>query len=179
VDDIGVVAGLLARLDRRSDTSHVPPPTCPVDDVLRYVLQLVAIVAPVLALATYWRNAKTKRAEWLLALHAKFFESAHYKKMRHIIDYEPAELATLRDSVAQGGSDELVEDFVAYLNFFEFIASLWKLGQLNTNEVAMMFEYYLKNLASHPFITDFVAAQGFESLAELLPVMKQLKVGRR
>jgi hypothetical protein len=149
------------------------------NDLLGTFLLLVGIIAPVVAVATYQRNTKTKRAEWLLALHAKFFESAHYKKMRHIIDYEPAAFTTLRDCVAQGGSDELVEEFVDYLNFFEFIASLWKMGQLETDEVAMMFEYYLNNLGAHPFIVDFIAAQGFESLAELLPVMKSRKGRRR
>jgi hypothetical protein len=169
-----------------SDTCRVLAPVSTLDDALRFTLQLVGIVAPVLALftsalalITYRRNVKTKRAEWLLTLHTKFFESTHYKKMRHIIDYEPAEFGMLRDSIAQGGSDELVEDFVDYLNFFEFIASLWKLGQLNIDEVAMMFEYYLDNLASHDFIMHFVRAQGFESLAALIPAMRSRKGYRR
>lgn len=76
-----------------------------------------------IALVTYRRNVRTKRAEWLSTLHAKFFESTNYKSMRHIIDYEPPEFVTLRDCIAQGGSDQLVESFVDYLNFFEFIAS--------------------------------------------------------
>jgi len=49
------------------------------DDSLRFILQLVGIVAPVMALVTYRRNVQTKRAEWLSALHAKFFESTNYK----------------------------------------------------------------------------------------------------
>jgi hypothetical protein len=66
------------------------PLTISPDDALKYVLQLVGIVAPVIALITYRRNMKTKRAEWLSTLHAKFFESTNYKSMRHILDYEPA-----------------------------------------------------------------------------------------
>jgi hypothetical protein len=155
------------------------PLTISLDDWLRYVLQLVGIVAPVIALITYRRNARTKRAEWLLALHAKFFESTNYKSMRHIIDYEPPKFATLRECVVHGGSDELVESFVDYLNFFEFIASLWKLKQISLDEVAMMFEYYLANLASHKFIIDFVTAHGFENLATLIAELKRRKGGRR
>ncbi|HEV7239103.1 MAG TPA: hypothetical protein VGQ36_07670 [Thermoanaerobaculia bacterium] len=119
--------------------------TITVDDLFRYVLQLFGIGASVVALVTYWRNVRTKRAEWLSALHAKFFESTNYKSMRHIIDYEPTEFATLRQCIVEGGSDQLVESFVDYLNFFEFIASLWKLKQLSIDEVAMMFDYYLTN----------------------------------
>src|SRR5882724_804001 len=98
---------------------------------MRAALQLVAVVAPVIALFTYRKNAKTKRAEWLSTLHARFFESSNYKRIRGIVDYELPELATLRECVTSGGYDELVELFVDYLNFFEFIASLWKLGQLD------------------------------------------------
>jgi hypothetical protein len=137
--------------------------TLTLDATLRYILQLVGIIAPIAALVTYRRNVRTKRAEWLSALHAKFFESTNYKNMRHVIDYQPSEFETLRDCIAKGGSDQLVESFVDYLNFFEFIASLRKLGQLSIDEVGMMFEYYLTNLASHQFIAEFIRAQGFEN----------------
>jgi hypothetical protein len=83
-------------------------------------------------------------------------------------DYEPPEFSTLREGVEQGGSDELVESFVDYLNFFEFIASLWKLKQLQTDEVAMLFRYYLENLTHHAFITSFIRKNGFENLDALL-----------
>lgn len=141
------------------------------DDFVRVILQLVGIVAPIVALVTYRRNARIKRAEWLSSLHAKFFETANYKAIRSILDYAPPQLNTLREGVEQGGSDELVESFVDYLNFFEFIASLWKLDQLRLNEVAMLFRYYLENLASHAFITNFIAEQGFENLKELLAAL--------
>jgi hypothetical protein len=149
------------------------------DDALRSILQLIGIIAPIIALVTYRRNVKTKRAEWLSTLHAKFFESTTYKSMRHIIDYQPAEFATLRECLVQGGSDQLIESFVDYLNFFEFIASLWKLNQLSIEEVAMLFEYYLTNLASHQFILDFVATQGFENLSSLIAEVKRRKVVRK
>jgi hypothetical protein len=141
------------------------------DDLMRVVLQVVGIVASIWALVTYGRNARIKRAEWLSSLHGKFFESSNYKTIRHILDYAPPELSTLREAVEQGGSDNLVELFVDYLNFFEFIASLWKLGQLRLNEVAMLFRYYLENLASHAFVTSFVQKQGFENLEELLAAL--------
>jgi len=144
-------------------------PASPIfDSIIRVAPQLVAVVAALLALATYRKNAKTKRAEWLSALHGKFFESTSYKRVRSILDYEPPELATLRESVTNGDYNELAEQLVDYLNFFEFIASLWKLGQLDIEEVAMLFEYYLNNLATHKFITDFIATYGFDNLKQLL-----------
>lgn len=146
---------------------------------MRAALQLVAVVAPLIALFTYRKNAKTKRAEWLSTLHAKFFESTNYKRVRGIIDYAPPALATLQECISSGEYNELAESFVDYLNFFEFIASLWKLGQLDIDEVAMLFEYYLNNLATHKFITDFIAAQGFENLRGLLAALaRRRKVTR-
>jgi len=141
------------------------------DNVVKVILQLVGIVAPIVALVTYRRNARIKRAEWLSSLHGKFFESANYKKVRLILDYAPPELSTLREAAEQGGSDELVESFVDYLNFFEFIASLWKLDQLRLDEVAMLFRYYLENLSHHAFVTSFIQKQGFENLEELLAAL--------
>lgn len=148
------------------------------DDVTRVLLQLVGIVAPIVALVTYRRNARIKRAEWLSSLHAKFFESANYKNIRRIIDYSTPELATLRGAVELGGPDDLVESFVDYLNFFEFIGSLWKLDQLRINEVAMLFQYYLENLNSQPFITRFIHEQGFENLEELLAALDRNRKAR-
>jgi hypothetical protein len=138
------------------------------ESILRFLPQLVAVVAALLALVTYRRNAKTKRAEWLLTLHAKFFEAPNYKRIRSILDYEQPELATLRERVSSGDYDDLSELLVDYLNFFEFIASLWKLGQLEIEEVALLFEYYLNNLAAHRFIADYIATYGFDNLKDLL-----------
>jgi len=138
------------------------------DDLVRVILQLVGIIAPIVAVVTYRRSERIKRAEWLSSLHGKFFESPNYKIIRRILDYAPPQLSTLREAVEQGGSDELVESFVDYLNFFEFVASLWKLGQLRIEEVAMLFRYYLENLSDHAFITAFIHEQSFENLEALL-----------
>ncbi len=59
-----------------------------------------------------------------------------------------------------------MEPLVDYLNFFEFVASLWKLRQLKIKEVEMMFEYYIRNLAEKPEIVRFIEREGFERLRE-------------
>lgn len=144
-----------------------------IDAIVRVALQLVGIFAPIFAVVTYRRNVRIRRAEWLSTLHAKFYEADTYKHIRHLIDYEPPEFATLQEAVESGGSETLVESFVDYLNFFEFIASLWKLRQLSLEEIEMLLGYYLVNLSKHSFITAFIASQSFEHLADLLKALQK------
>ena len=136
---------------------------------LRLVLDISALVAGSIAVVTFMKNARLKRAEWLYSLHTKFFESGSYKRMRYIVDYEPKpEFGNLRDALTSGGDEKLAEEFVDYLNFFEFIASLWMLRQLNINEILMVFEYYVLRLRDHDFIMRFIETQGFENLEKLI-----------
>jgi len=133
------------------------------------VLKSSTVVGGVIALATFWRSAKLKRAEWLYNLHVKFYEASNYKAIRRILDYEPpAELTRLRETIERGANDDLAEALVDYLNFFEFVASLWKLKQLSEREIMMLFEYYLRRIRDHQFVLTFVQQEGFESLGELL-----------
>lgn len=133
------------------------------------ILKISGLAGGIVAVVTFWQNAKLKRAEWLYQLHAKFYESPAYKRIRHMLDYRPdPEFANLRTAVTEGGHDELAEAFVDYLNFFEFVASLWKMGQLKQSEIAMIFEYYLLNLKDHEFVMEFVRRNGFENLETLI-----------
>jgi hypothetical protein len=132
------------------------------------ILKVSGLAGGIVALVTFWRNAKLKRAEWLYQLHAKFYESPAYKRIRHMLDYQPPAFANLRAAVTTGGHDELAEAFVDYLNFFEFVASLWKMGQLREGEISMIFEYYLLNLKEHEFVMEFIRRNGFENLEALI-----------
>ena len=92
---------------------------------------LAAVTGGVVTIHTYRRNSGLKRAEWLYQLHQKFYEEAIYKEMRHLIDYEREEqIQKLKKGIENDCEDELIESLVDYLNFFDFIASLWKLKQL-------------------------------------------------
>ena len=103
---------------------------------------LVGIVTAVLAVSTFRKNAMVKRAEWLKTLHAQFYESDLYRTTRRVLDYKPQpEFDRLKEAVLRG--DGTAEAFGLYLNFFEFVASLWKLDQLKLREVKMLFEYYI------------------------------------
>lgn len=102
-------------------------------------------------------------------LHAKFYEAGAYKRIRHTLDYQPdPDFNNLQVAVTTGGHDEIAEAFFDYLNFFEFVASLWRIGQLSLREIAMIFEYYLRNLKQHQFVMDFVRQNGFENLDALV-----------
>lgn len=135
-----------------------------------FVISIVgAVLGGGFTIYTYHRSVKLRRAEWLFALYEKFYEQSHYKRMRWILDYEPeAELKELYSGLETTGNDELCESLVDYLNFFEFIASLYWLGQIEIREVRMLFEYYLKTLKKHKPVMVFISKQGFESLDRLL-----------
>jgi len=147
-----------------------------VEDTLKTILNISALIGGALAVAAFWRNVRLRRAEWLYNLHAKFYESESYKRIRRTLDYQPqAQFNELRKAVLEGGNDDLAEEFVDYLNFFEFIASLWKLHQLRTREIRMIFEYYILLLRDTDFALDFIRKNGFENLSEIIDVLHDTK----
>jgi hypothetical protein len=136
---------------------------------LDVVWKISAVLGGTLALFTFWRTAKVRRAEWLSNLHAKFFEAPGYKRIRRVLDSSDSapDLSKLRDDIAADAASELAEEFVDYLNFFEFVASLRKLRQLKLHEITMLFDYYLRLLSKHDFVRTYIRKNGFEQL-ELL-----------
>jgi hypothetical protein len=137
-------------------------------NILQAALIVVSIVGGLVAVVTYRRDVDRRRAEWLMSFYEKFYEEPRYKKVRFLLDYRPPEYEEMRRVVESGEADERADQLVDYLNFFEFVASLWKLGQVSLGDVRMLFEYYLNNLRSHKWVREFVKTQGFESLDEIL-----------
>lgn len=140
---------------------------------LPYLQSVSVIIGVFLAVYTYLKTAKLKRAEWLCSLYEKFYEEPQYKKIRRILDYKSAELDKIRRGIKGGGDEELLELLVDYLNFFEFIGTLWKMKQLSLNEVRMVFEYYIKRVADFDFLMDYIKNEGFENLDVLIKQLKQ------
>ncbi|MFP5246391.1 MAG: hypothetical protein ACLGH0_06820 [Thermoanaerobaculia bacterium] len=143
------------------------------------LLDLFAIAAGTIAVATYHRNARVRRAEWLSSLHAKFFETSTYKGIRQILEAKGDGYVTLCKALADNQTNDDVELFVDYLNFFEFVGSLRELGQLSAEEIDRLFDYYLRQLAGEPVIRQFVETQGFESLSDLFRVRTERGRGSR
>jgi hypothetical protein len=122
-----------------------------------------------LAAWTFWRNTRIRRAEWLASLYKMFYLNTDLKRTRAILDYSGAEREKLRQCLESDPENATaLEPLVDYLNFFEFVASLWKLNQLKTEEVEMMFEYYIQNLAKAPDVMRFIEKEGFEKLGDLI-----------
>ncbi len=135
------------------------------------LFQLVQLVFWILSLAgifiawrTFQQNTHLKRAEWLRSLFEKFYESDHYKEIRWKIDN-----GSIQQDLEKNPA--LEEKLVDYLNFFEFIASLWTLKQLSKREVCMLFEYYLKIIKNSDYLNGYLKRYGFENLSALISVV--------
>jgi len=119
-----------------------------------------------------------RRAEWLASLYERFYLNVDFKKTRALLDYDsPERTKLLKCMETDPENASTLEPLVDYLNFFEFVASLWKLKQLKTNEVRMMFEYYIKNPAESPELMNFIRREGFERLEELIGKIASPRIG--
>lgn len=129
--------------------------------LIQIVFWILSLTGIFIAWRTFRQNTRLKRAEWLKSLFEKFYESDHYKEIRWKIDN-----SSIQQDIEK--SPELEEKLVDYLNFFEFIASLWTLNQLTRQEVLMLFEYYLKIIKDSAYLNGYLKKYGFENLAALL-----------
>ena len=144
--------------------------------ILDASIAIATITGGAVTIYTYLRNSGLKRTEWLYQLYEKFYEESYYKKIQQIIDYErEEEIGKLKNGIENACEDELIESLVNYLNFFEFITSLWKLGQLPIKEIAMIFEYYILRIADYEFFNKFLVAESFDHLPELIDALKKRK----
>lgn len=133
-------------------------------------LLVAALVGGFVTIKTYIKTANIRRAEWLHTLYTSFYEETTYNEMRRILDYKGAKFDTLIQQLSDNTGEQhtLREDLVDYLNFFEFIATLWKTGQLETEEILMMFDYYIRCLNHNPVIRDYIRLHGFEGLNAMI-----------
>lgn len=137
--------------------------------------RLVAATAVLLGYLQYRRSVRTRRAEWLSSLHEKFFENGRYDEIRQLLDYaDDPGFAALESAVREGRFSLMANELYRYLNFFELLASLRRLGQISDEEILTLFEYDLRMITRHRFIIDALAPQGFERLPELLRSTKLL-----
>jgi hypothetical protein len=134
----------------------------PVMQILFYV---VAIYAAIAGVRVYKANSRLERAKWLTALYEKFYERPDLKAMRDRLDGESQDSKVIQDLV-KGEEPELTD----YLNFFEYIAVLESedIKQLSLQNVKDLFEYYLRNLASHRTVREYIEQSGYERLQALL-----------
>lgn len=107
--------------------------------------------------------------QWLASLHKDFFESGRYGNVRRILDYRPAsEYAELRNAVVEETQSAVADELHRYLNFFEFLAGLRKLNQINDAEISGLFDYDLRLIGKHAFVAERLESHGYEQLNALL-----------
>lgn len=144
-------------------------------EIVDLIIKLVAIVGAVIAVSTYYKNARIERAKWLNVLYEKFYEKDIYKEMRMRLDYNTTEYYQLIESIKADTDPKEQEKLVDYLNFFEFIATLNKLNQLNINELNLVFGYYIKVIGNDADIVSFLQKHGFKNLYDLTKQIQLLR----
>lgn len=127
------------------------------------------IIGTSLGLLQYRQNSKIKRAQVLTTLFEKFYENESYKKIREWIDQDSLNSVTLEKfEDAKLNERDFEQKFSDYLNFFQLIVSLHKLGQLKKNEISFMYNYYLKNMQENPFVRAYLLKYGYTKLDNFL-----------
>jgi len=144
--------------------------TATAEIIIQAGLLLSALIGGYVTIKTYIKTANIRRAEWLHTLYKSFYEETTYNEMRRILDYKGDKFDILIKQLSDNTGEQhtLREDLVDYLNFFEFIATLWKTGQLETEEILMMFDYYIRCLNHNSVIRDYIRLHGFEGLNEMI-----------
>lgn len=140
------------------------------------VTALSFIVASVIALITLHINNRLRRTDLLNALFEKFFYQSKYTEIRKHLDYSTKHddlIKLLEEALINHNNEELEEKCVDFFNFFEFIAVLWKLKQLQIKEIKFMFEYYVKMLDNNPYARRYLEYNGFENLLDLIKEIKK------
>lgn len=126
---------------------------------------MAAIVGGIIAIATYQRDVRIKQTDWLYQLFEKFYEKPQYKTVRRILDNEQSpDFARLRDAVERLDDTQHHEEFVDFLNFFEFICNLVEDKRMKRADMDQLFDYYLNMLSERDFVVTYAATQGFEAL---------------
>ncbi|MGO9515681.1 MAG: hypothetical protein ACLPND_01420 [Candidatus Korobacteraceae bacterium] len=136
-------------------------------DAAQTASYIVAALAALFAVWTYYTNSRRERAKWAVQLYEKFFEGTLYKETRDKLDCELS-------SYSQEYLQKLVRDapatFTDYLNFFELVSFLAETKQLARRDVLKLFDYYLRSLKGHAEVLRYIndKSNGFEQLSRFL-----------
>jgi hypothetical protein len=142
--------------------------------VIPAIALIITAIGGWITICTYKKNSNIRRAEWLYSLFEKFFCQANYAEIRQLLDYDNKEqIIRLQKAVKMHSDAFLEEKLIDYLNFFEFIASLWRLKQLSLKEIRMMFDYYIRRLGDYDFIMEYLNQEGFEGLVDLIKEVRK------
>ncbi|MDP9201922.1 MAG: hypothetical protein M3P26_08365, partial [Gemmatimonadota bacterium] len=131
-------------------------------EIVKAIAGVIGILGIPAGYITYRRSVRTRRADWLVSLHEKFFETDRYARVRRVLDYrQEPDYSDLAQAVREQRHHPLADEFYRYLNFFELLASLRKLRQISDDEIVGLFDYDLRMIATHQFVIDALRPQGF------------------
>ncbi|HEX3556111.1 MAG TPA: hypothetical protein VIA62_23070 [Thermoanaerobaculia bacterium] len=95
-------------------------------------------------------------------LYQRFWEQKTLRGMRIRIDVGHTGF------VKEDTDLDLLGELDDYLNFFEFIAYLWKRRELKLKEVRAIFEYPLQMIARDQAVLGYISQYGYDELGGLL-----------
>jgi hypothetical protein len=99
----------------------------------------------------------------------KIYENETYKYIREWLDRDDKLPVNIERFVLAKQNDNTFErKFSDYLNYFQFLVSLKKLGQLKEKEIGFIFNYYLSILRKDQFITGYMKSKGYSELLKYL-----------
>ncbi|MBI5915388.1 MAG: hypothetical protein HY842_08425 [Bacteroidetes bacterium] len=146
---------------------------------LQIIGVVIALVTVGVGVWTFRRNAKVKRAEWLYILYQKFYENENLKSVKSDLVYHPGKFYVMNlpnEEISKNPEKmQFVEKVDDFLNFFEFIGSLHSIKQIKTEEVEMLFKYYLDKIKSNKHLSNYLVGDGYENLDKLLGVLVKSK----
>jgi hypothetical protein len=147
-------------------------------------LALVAWIGGLLAFEEYAERTKAEQIRWLAELFSRLFQDKLYRRMRQKVDYDDLDdIAELLEKNKQAGAEfsqeerDLLDEFTDYLNFFEMMAFLSKSGKIKVEDVAQIFDYYLRRfgeIKQQKAIMEYLEKDGFENLRQLLVEFKRI-----
>jgi hypothetical protein len=132
---------------------------------------VTAIVTAIKGIREYKRSIMLRRAEWIYNLYRDFYVQPHLKTVREELDSVEGRSMVeelIRKEVLTREEEKFLSDFTDYLNFFEFIIYLMKMGALMEDDVEAMFDYYLKLFYKSKPIIEYMKKTGYEYLAGYL-----------
>jgi hypothetical protein len=139
------------------------------------IASLVAAGVAVGAYVKYRDSKRLERSKWVLQLYEKFYEQGRLRRIRQDLDCETSTTETIEKLV-----DDEDEDFIDYLNFFEFVSYLRESEQVSDDDVEALFGYYLDCLVDRDRVRKYVFEEdkknrSFEYLGRTLRARQTLR----
>jgi hypothetical protein len=132
-------------------------------------LMVVTGVAAVVGLIEYRRAGRRDRVRLVIELFDRFYARPDYRDVYLALDDSNPEMLKKLALVIQGAGSDMEAEWklTAYLNLFELIATLLKVGELDEKDPDIFF-YPLRCLAKRAGMLGYLRANSYTELSSLL-----------